>query len=106
MGTTKGFVLCLALVVLPSVAWGQGAAIVTGTASDETGGVLPGVTVSLTPAGARTLETVTNDTGVYRFEGVPAGQAELMLRMINFASVRRSIAVPASGTLTSNAIMI
>ncbi len=107
MRACKALVLGLLLSALPVIGWAQGSAVVTGTVSDETGGVLPGVTVTLMLSGpSATLETVTNEAGVYRFDGVPGGQAELTLRMINFASVRRSIAVPASGTVTSNAVMI
>ena len=88
-------VLMLSLVSATN-AWAQGGAV-TGTVSDETGGVLPGVTVQLLPAGAQTqLETVTDATGVFHFEGVPAGTAELTIRLINFSTVRRNVNVTAA----------
>jgi len=101
-------VLVVILAVLaPCEAFAQGGGVVTGTVTDETGGVLPGVTVELRPAGAQTsLETVTDSAGVYRFEQVPAGPAELTIRLINFSAVRRAITVTAGGSLTANAEMI
>jgi hypothetical protein len=96
----------LALVTLvPTAALAQG--VVTGTVSDETGGVLPGVNVSLLPAGqSAALETVTDGSGVYRFDKVPVGSAELTIRLINFSTVRRAIAVTQGGTATANAVML
>jgi len=100
------FLTCLASLAVPALVHAQ-SGTVTGTAADLTGGVLPGVTVSLRPAGAEmALETVTNDVGDYRFENVPAGSAELTFRLINFSTVRRTIAVtPGSGDAV-NATMI
>jgi hypothetical protein len=87
--------------------WAQETGIVTGTASDETGGVLPGASVNLRPSGVqRILETVTDGTGVYRFENVPVGPAELTFRLINFSTVRRTITVTRGGTVTADALML
>ncbi len=38
--------------------------------------------------------------GAYRFENVPAGQAELTFRLINFSTVRRMVTVTSGGTVT------
>jgi hypothetical protein len=102
------FVLFICCVVgFSTSALAQGTGTVTGTAADETGGVLPGLSVELRPAGAaQPLETVTNGTGTYGFESVPAGPAEITFRMINFSTVRRAITVPAGGSVTANAVMI
>jgi hypothetical protein len=98
-------VMAAIALAVPAAAWAQ-TGIVTGTISDETGGVLPGVTVSLQPAGAASLETVTDGTGVYRFENVPAGAAELSFRLINFSAVRRAVTVAPNTTVTANAVML
>jgi hypothetical protein len=98
------FTVVLALVA-PAAAWAQ-TGIVTGTISDETGGVLPGVTVNLRPSSGQDLETVTDGTGVYRFENVPAGAAELSFRLINFSAVRRTITVAPNAPVTANAVML
>ncbi len=87
----------------PSLAVAQGNGSVSGGIADETGGMLPGASVTLRPAGADVdLETVTDGTGTYRFENVPAGQAEVTFRMINFSTVRTPVAVPAGGTVTAD----
>ena len=87
-------------------AWAQGGAV-AGTVSDETGGVLPGVTVQLLPAGTQSaLETVTDGSGVFHFEGVPQGTAELTIRLINFSTVRRNINVTAGTTTKADVSMV
>ena len=99
--------MAILVVAAARVGWAQGTGIVTGTAADETGGVLPGLTVELRPAGAdRPLETVTDGTGVYRFEAVPAGSAEVTFRLINFSTVRRAITVTPGSTVKADAVMI
>ena len=103
--------MAVALVMITAgaaaAALAQGTGIVTGTAADETGGVLPGLTVELRPAGAdRPLETVTDGTGIYRFDGVPAGTAELTFRLINFSTVRRAISITPGSTVKADAVMI
>ena len=87
--TTLRFALVAMLLSSATVspALAQGAGVVSGTVSDETGGVLPGVSMTLQPAGAAALETVTDDQGRYRFENVPAGPAEITFRLINFSTV-------------------
>jgi hypothetical protein len=84
----------------------QATGSVTGTVSDDTGGILPGVSVTLTSAGSQTLsETVTDATGTYRFDNVPAGAAEVTFRLINFSTGRRPVTVTAGATATANARM-
>src|SRR5688572_31206475 len=98
------FILCVLLVSVP--AWAQATGSVTGTVSDETGGILPGVSVTLTPAGSQTqTETVTDATGTYRFDNVPAGAAEVTFRLINFSTGRRPVTVTAGATAMANARM-
>ena len=99
------FAVILMLVVGPVAAWAQGTGTVSGVVSDETGGVLPGVTVTLERAGAPSLEAVSDGVGAFRFDNVPAGSAELTFRIINFSTVRRTVTVAAGGTLTANAVL-
>jgi hypothetical protein len=105
------FLFCVVIIFVTLIgvdtAAAQGTGTVRGTVSDETGGVLPGVTVELRPAGTTDLvETVTDGTGVYRFDNVRAGGAELTFRLINFSTVRRLIAVTAGGSLAADAVML
>jgi hypothetical protein len=94
-------------VLLSGAASAQGTGVVGGTASDETGGVLPGVSVELKTAGTEVpMETVTDGVGAYQFEGVPAGPAEVTFRLINFSAVRRTVVVPAGGSVTVDAELL
>jgi len=108
MVKSAGAVLLVALLsVSYQDVWAQGTGSVTGTVSDETGGVLPGVTVQLLPSGApATLETVTDGSGVYHFEGVPTGTAQLTIRLINFSTVRRNVNVTAGNAATADVSMV
>jgi outer membrane receptor protein involved in Fe transport len=95
------------MFVVPVSVWAQATGSVHGTISDETGGVLPGVTIELEPAGLqKRLETVTDGVGSYRFDNVPAGAAELTIRLINFSMVRRTVTVTAGNALQANAVML
>ncbi len=79
-------------------------ASVSGRVIDETGGVLPGVTVHM-HGGTAELTAVTDGTGVYRFDAVPPGRVDLEFKLINFTVVRREITVRASQAITSDAVM-
>jgi hypothetical protein len=104
-------VLAVAVVTLLSLsgqdAWAQATGAVTGTVADDTGGVLPGVTVQLQPSGAQVaLETVTDGSGAYRFDAVPVGPAELTVRLINFSTVRRTVNVTAGDPVKADVRMV
>jgi len=97
----------VAVLAVTGLAWGVPAAAqtVAGRVTDQTGGVLPGVSVGLvTAAGEQTA--VTDASGDFRFDHVEPGAAELTYRLINFTVLRRSLVVgdreltPASAVLT------
>jgi hypothetical protein len=92
-------------LVVSATAWAQTAGTVNGTVKDETGGVLPGVTVNLHPLQGAEVMTFTDETGSYRFEDVPSGTASLTFQLINFTHVRREITVPAAAELTVDAVL-
>jgi hypothetical protein len=96
---TTFFVASLLLVVA-STAEAQ----VAGRVLDQTGGVLPGVTIDLV-VNATELTTITDDEGRYQFDGVPPGQAELTCRLLNFSVIRRSVAVGAGEAVTADIVM-
>ena len=78
------FVSVLVIVSVTSIVGAQTQRSIVGTVSDESGGVLPGVTVELT-TDIGTEITVTDDTGSYRFDSVSQSQAAVTFRLINFS---------------------
>ena len=73
-----------------SIAVAQTQRSIIGTVFDESGAVLPGVSVELI-AGGDVEATVTDDTGSYRFDGVGQSQAVVSFRLINFSQTTRDI---------------
>ncbi len=69
---------------------------VTGTVTDEQGGTLPGVTVTLFgKTGSKT--TVTESDGTYRFAGVDPGSYDVQAEMAGFRPVKRESVVVTIG---------
>ena len=60
-----------------------------GRVTDQTGGVLPGVSIDLVNASGEQT-AVSNAAGVFRFDRVEAGAAELTYRLINFTVLRKT----------------
>ena len=93
-------------VLFPQTADAQTAfGAIEGIVSDESGAVLPGVSVQVTsPAlieGAR--DTVTNESGSYRFLRLPVGQYTLRFTLTGFTAVQRQGVIINSGfTATIN----
>ncbi len=73
-----------------------------GKVTDDQGGVLPGVTVTLTgPAAMGTPTATTNAQGIYRFPAVNTGTYTLRFELAGFAPlVREGIVVPVRQTIT------
>ena len=93
--------LLLALCVGPSVVgWAEGSAgTIQGTITDESGAILPGVTVTLThEETGETRNAVTNDRGLYRFLGLASGTYSLVAELSGFSSYRREGIEMRSGT--------
>jgi hypothetical protein len=90
---------CVALVVVVSLvtlaaapAFGQGAAAsIIGKVTDQTGAVLPGVTVTATSPALQVpqVTAVTNELGEYRLAPLPIGAFELSFDLQGFAAARR-----------------
>ena len=93
--STLSLAVVLALgLAFAGAASAQSTGIVTGRVVDETGGVLPGVTIDV-QTGATTLTAVTDDTGTWRVEGASAGSASLTFRLVNFSTLRRDLDLTA-----------
>ena len=88
------------LLMVCLVAWANPAAAqqttgeITGRVADTSGGVLPGVTVTLRSNGvAGTQTAITSGEGAYRFPLLPPGNYQIEFALSGFSTVRRD-AVP------------
>lgn len=99
--------LALAGVLAATAAQAQTTGAINGTISDNTGAILPGVTVSATsPSQMGVQTTVSNAQGVYRFPSVVPGVYSLSYEMSGFANVRRDGLIVSLGfTATVNVQM-
>ena len=89
----------MAAVLLPSLAFAQGT--LTGTVRDQSGAVLPGVTVeAASPALIEKVRAaVTDSAGQYRITGLNSGTYSLTFTLTGFNVVRRE-AIELGGTAT------
>ena len=96
---TRRLAACIAQAVLilaiPHSASAQATGGITGHVTDETRGVLPGVTVELRRSGeSRAVVATTDGGGAYRFEQLATGRYDLTFRLISFgSSSRRDVSV-------------
>jgi hypothetical protein len=79
-------------------------ATVTGTITDQQGGVLPGVTASLSGPSMMGVQTqVTDSMGLYRFVSIPPGEYKLVFELSGFATLNRDgVRLTAGFTATIN----
>lgn len=92
------------LTAVPDTAWAQPSAGLTGRVIDQTGAVLPGVTVDL-QVREITLTAATGGDGQFQFDAVPAGDAELTFRLLNFSVTRRTVSVVAGQSISPDVVM-
>jgi TonB family protein len=88
-----GVAAALALLVLPVAILRAGQAsrqLLEGVVYDTTGAVLPGVTVILDADAAR-VQTTTDPSGRFRFDGVDPGQHALQVAHPGFRALRQPI---------------
>jgi hypothetical protein len=91
-------VLTMVVAAVPLAAQAPATGQVRGQVTDETGGVLPGVTVELSSKDVEPQIRVTDDTGRYRFDHVAPGQYQLVFTLQNFGSFNRSFVVQPNVT--------
>ena len=100
-GASKTALVLLAAVLIPSLALAQGT--LTGTVKDESGAVLPGVTVEASsPVLIEKVRTaLTDSAGQYRIVGLNPGTYSLTFTLPGFNVVRREgIELTGTATLT------
>ncbi len=103
VGLTVVMVLLVATGALAQTVSSTTGAI-NGKVTDTSGGVLPGVTVTIaSPAMMGTRDTVTNDTGEFRFVSITPGDYQVTFELPGFAAVKRTeVRVGAAFTATLN----
>jgi len=100
--------LILPLFVVPPILLAQfTTGGIAGTVSDETGAVLPGVTVTVTGANLAAMQTfVTGSQGSYRFAALPPGSYDVVFVLDGFATLsRQQIVVSVGGIVALNAAL-
>ncbi len=81
---------------------------INGTATDNTGAIVPGVTVTASgPAIMGTQVALTNEQGQYRFPSLPPGTYKLTFELSGFATLNReAILVSVGFTATVNVQLV
>jgi hypothetical protein len=99
--------LCAAWLVVPLAASAQTTGGITGQVADNTGAILPGVTVTAaSPAQMGVQTAATNEQGQYRFPSLPPGTYQLTFELPGFSKVvREGIIVNIGFTATVNVQM-
>jgi hypothetical protein len=101
------FVLLLWIALAPVISRAQqGGATIHGTVADPDSAVIPGATVTLTPASGKALTAQSQSDGTYTLHGVPAGTYSMTVTMQGFATfVKQGIRVAAGQSLAIDAKM-
>lgn len=102
-------VAILASCLTASTAFAQGGGAsqtgtINGKVTDSSGGVLPGVTVTITsPSMMGSQTSVTNESGLYRFPAVPPGTYTVTYELTGFNTLKREgILITLGFTATVN----
>jgi hypothetical protein len=102
-------VLVLCGFLLGGPGWAQGSpqdVRVSGVVTDDTGARVPGVLVQLLgPAGQTVTSSVTDETGTYGLAVAGACRCELVTSILNFATARRPVDVPESGSMRIDTVI-
>ena len=97
----KRLILLAAMVLLPSLVFAQ--ATLTGTVKDDSGAVLPGVTVEASSPALieKTRSAASDGTGQYRIIDLPPGIYSVSFTLSGFTTVKRDgIQLTGSSTIT------
>lgn len=103
-GSKRGLVVCAVVVWLAGpagLAAAQTGGRIEGTVIDESGGVLPGVTVAVAgkPGAATPLVRITDSSGTFQFVDLAPGQYTLTVSLTGFAEKRQTLLVRAGETI-------
>jgi len=97
----------LVVLLTSAAAWAQATAAVNGRVSDESGAVLPGVTVTATQTATGFSRSVSTDgNGAYVIPNLPTGPYQLEMSLQGFRSyVQTGIVLQVAATPTINAVL-
>ena len=102
----NAFALALAAALCaPGIAGAQEEASITGTVTDATGLILPGVTVEARDAAGTTQVSFTDGTGQYSFSGLAAGSYEVTFVLPGFSAPTQTVQVSDGATATADVEM-
>src|SRR4051812_3146468 len=88
----------LLAAILVAGAFAQSTGTVKGVMTDDSGAIIPTITVTLTGNGvAKTAQTQSD--GGYSFTGLPPGQYHVKVALPGFAPVDQPVTVTPGGTL-------
>lgn len=85
-------IVLVAVLAIPALALAQTeTGTITGTVTDQSGGVLPGVTVTLSSVAiiGGTKTTITNELGAYKFIALPPGAYDVKFELSGFSGATR-----------------
>ena len=101
------FVGAAILVMTTALAWAQATAELNGRVTDESGAVLPGVSVTVTQTDTGfTRTTVTDGEGGYSLPNLPTGPYRLEIALQGFRTyVQTGIVLQVGATPTINAVL-
>lgn len=98
------FHLLLWMVGVAGVSYAQAGGTLRGQVVDQTGAVLPGVTVEfVSPETGEPMSTVTGSDGGYQFGNVGFGEFDLIFRLVNFTTVRQRVTLTTPDVFTADA---
>src|SRR5258708_4778882 len=97
-------VIVLMLAVVPAFSQATSSGSVVGQVTDQSGGVIPGASVSLTDTGTKAvIKTSANEVGRYVFVNVPSGRFILSVNQTGFTQSNTSgVDVTIGATVTIN----
>ena len=97
----------VAMLIACGSAWAQATATISGTVRDQSGGVLPGVTITVTQQETGlTRTTVSNDTGSYVLPNLPLGPYRLEAMLQGFATfAQNGIVLQVNASPVVNPVM-
>ena len=103
----RGLSIVALILVMGGTAWAQATAQLNGRVTDESSGVLPGVTVTATQTDTGFMRTVvTDETGTWTMPNVPIGPYRLEMSLQGFKTfVQTGVVLQVNASPVINAVL-